>query len=751
MTHADGGSSIVFHRCGDGYGVSLVSVEDGVVARQDYPLRIAVRDADGAGDIPAGVPVEREYTSEYDAVSFFGDSVVASGRIETDGGSVFVASDTYLPVSDGSFLLKRHVSVEAAGTDEAGFASSVCLSAPLANGCGSGDFEYFLPSILYKDASNLRRGTVASDLRVDRLYVKETRMGVPLAMLRSKKSGSTFAMVHHRPEVSVGPYAGGGVDREVNDSLRFGSIGYGMSRVVSVDFRYPSCEGPATYEPGVRRDSNGEFWSRRFHTVRAGNTQDYSLLLVSGNWSNCNDAISDVFSRAYEAECPEVADVCMDSVYLQNIHLFKSEYREFGTGAIRAAGVPWSLFLPDGDCRDGYSFQMGFVGQQLPVGYHLYRYGLDNSDAEAVRMGKAIVDFWTSEIFTGTYFPTVWWDPADNESAGRRREYPSFLRCMVDGMEGLLDACRIADAYGVEATRWRDALNQMASHLVDKQNDDGSFYRAYRTDGNVETGGDRNTFGDSKLNTPIAVRFLVKMYEWSGDERFRVAAIKGADFAYEELYRKLGKYVGGTPDNPNTVDKEAAVYALHAFNAVHQLTGDSRYLEAAEHAANCAMSWVYCYDFAIPDMVAADKGVNPFVNGGVRGFSLISTGHSGADNYMAYAFYEFFKLYVKTGKECYRHMAWQLQNDTKLCTDFDGRMNYRYRALMPEATNVADLAFRSVRVWLPWASIANIEPIVQMEETFGCNDVTATGLALDDLRARLDEYGSGGKPIRRRR
>lgn len=38
---------------------------------------------------------------------------------------------------------------------------------------------------------------------------------------------------------------------------------------------------------------------------------------------------------------------------------------------------------------------------------------------------------------------------------------------------------------------------------------------------------------------------------------------------------------------------------------------------------------------------------------------------------------------------------------------------------MPEATNVADLAFRSVSLWLPWASIANIEPIVNLEEAFG--------------------------------
>ena len=69
-------------------------------------------------------------------------------------------------------------------------------------------------------------------------------------------------------------------------------------------------------------------------------------------------------------------------------------------------------------------------------------------------------------------------------------------------------------------------------------------------------------------------------------------------------------------------------------------------------------------------------------------------------------------------------MAHFLQNNTKLCTDYDGRMGYKYRAFMPEATNVADWAFRSVSLWLPWSTIANIEPIIKMEERYGVRDVT---------------------------
>lgn len=54
----------------------------------------------------------------------------------------------------------------------------------------------------------------------------------------------------------------------------------------------------------------------------------------------------------------------------------------FGKGNIKAAGLPWSLDLPDGTNTEGISFQMGFVGQQIAVGYHMYRYGLDHHDSE---------------------------------------------------------------------------------------------------------------------------------------------------------------------------------------------------------------------------------------------------------------------------------------------------------------------------------------------------------------------------------
>lgn len=683
------------------------------------------------------------YRASYRNVEREGNSASATALVTTKGGSTLSVEDRF-EISGNAVLLHRKVKVVKAGGRESGFGSVFSLREYIRHTADRR--EYFIPSILYKDASAVYPHAIAADLNVERMYVKETRSGLPLAMMRNTSTGYQLTLQHLHPDISAGGYPGGGPAGIVSDSVRYGSIGYTLSpHEPSVDFRYPCAEGPRSYEPVPREAKSREGWIYRFHPLRPGVEQAYTLALIPDRERDYNEAMVSAYSQAFDLEAPEIADISVDSIYAYNLDIFRSEFRQYGTGTTKAAGLPWSLDLPDGGNSEGVSFQMGFVGQQMAVGYHLYRYGLERKDEATAAKGRAIIDFWTSPAITRDYFPTVWWDPADDESAGRARPYPCFLRCMVDGMEGLLDACRTADAYGEAHPEWRAALEKVARHLVEKQNPDGSFARAYRADGSVETGGGRNTFGASKLNTPIAIRFLAKAYEYFQDPIYQTAALKAADYAYEELYAKLGKYVGGTPDNPNTVDKEAAVFALYGFNAAHDLSGDPKYLKAAEHAACCVMSWVYCYDFAIPCRDEKDKAMNPFTRGGVSGFSVISTGHSGADNFIAFVYYELYKLYVKTGEERFRTMALLVQNNSKSCTDFDGKMGYKYRAFAPEATNVADLAFRSVGKWLPWCGVANVEPIVRMKETFGESDINKLPDSLPVLRKRLKAYGCGGR------
>lgn len=726
-----GGFSVRF-TAGTGYGVAITPAgsEENLFYNAS-PADIKVRGA-SAGLI--GGYKESFYKKGYDSVEAKPYGFLAAAEVKTDGNSRFRLEDKYY-VLDGAFGLNRDLKVTAEG-EETGYATTVSFI----NGRDSLDpaeFEYFIPSVLYKDTANMASGAIASNLNLDRVYVKETRTGLPLAMVRDKTSGYSLTLQHYKPEIRAGE-KGGGMSGAVNRDFGYGALGYTITPKLSVDFVYPCSEGPTTYDAG-------QGWSRKYHEIKKDNVTSFRLALNADKKDDYNDAFLSCWKTAYALESPAVVDMDLDAVYDQNIALFKAEYREYGTGSVVAAGLPWSLDLPDGTNSEGVSFQMGFVGQQVSVGAHLYREGIAAGDAQLKSMGRTIVDFWSGIVRRGGTFPSVWWDPENNASAGGSRKYPSFLRCFVDGMEGMIEAYKVSCKAGEPVAEWLAAAEKTASNLAAKQNADGSFYRAYRTDGNVETGGDNNTKGTSKLNTPVAVRFLAKMYELTGEDKYKTAAVAAAKFSYDEIYTKLGKYVGGTPDNPNTVDKEAAIYALYAFDAAYTLTGDEKYLAAAEHAAACAMSWTYCYDFKVEAENSLDESKNPFKDGGTSGFSIIATGHSGADNFSSYLYYEMYRMYLNTGEVFYKNAAAFLQNNTKQNTDYDGKLGYKYRAMMPEATNIADLSFKGVGVWLPWSSIANIDPIKFMEDTFGENDIFKLQTPLEAQKSALAAYGAGGK------
>ena len=684
-----------------------------------------------------------EASDNYNTVSAQEYGYLCTAAVTTENGSTIQFKDRYY-LHGGMLAMSRTAEVTAVGSGDFGFETIYSFGSADA-GKSYTDFDYFIPAILYKDSRDMTNGAQGSNLNVPKMYVKETRTGLPLAMLRDKNSGYSLALAHLEPEITVNGKLYGGSNGTADNKLQYGSIGYSNSDGMAVDFCYPSAE------------MQGSGWTRIYHEMAVGSSHTYKISILPQRQNSYAQSMTETFKAAFNAEAPEVAqDVQIDSIYNDNMEVYSATYKEFDTDGIVEAGVPFSLDLtaPDtyGDwsMSQGYNFQMGFIGQQTSIGYFLLRTGIETKNAEMERKGRTMLDFWASSKIMSTSVPAVWWDPnnGDLTASGSARDYPSFLRCFVDGMEGMLDACVYAHRAGLTGYEdWEKAVLKVGSWMTENQNEDGSYYRAYETNGTVCTRTTEHTWqGTSKLNTPIAVRFLVRLYEYTGEEKYREAAIKAAEFSYNHLYLDREKYVGGTPDNPNTVDKEAAVYALYCFDAVYEMTGEEKYLQAAQHAAISALSWVYCYDFAVPS--GSSEDINTFADGGVSGFSLIATGHSGADNYASVLYYEFYKLYLYTGDTFYRDAAYFLQQNTKLSSDYNGEVGYAFRALCPEATAVADFSLGGggAKLWLVWCGVVNVQPIVYMRNTFGEADIAKLADAdLQTLQEQLEAYGSGGK------
>lgn len=169
----------------------------------------------------------------------------------------------------------------------------------------------------------------------------------------------------------------------------------------------------------------------------------------------------------------------------------------------------------------------------------------------------------------------------------------------------------------------------------------------------------------------------------------------------------------------------------------YDLTGSSRWIAAAEQAAVYSETWTYSW--AVPIPAGGPGTVYPAAATGrtTLGASLIATGQSGADNFMAIATFDYVRLAALTGDDHYLRFARFLSAATVQTMDWDGRLGYRYPGLMNEAVTLAPRRGHGVAKWLPWLTVAVLDPLVKLNRTYGSFNVpNSTAAAAAGLRAR---------------
>ena len=387
--------------------------------------------------------------------------------------------------------------------------------------------------------------------------------------------------------------------------------------------------------------------------------------------------------------------------------------------------VPFAATVPDGAVSDTSS-QMGFVGQALPAAALLLRDGLQTNDADAVSRAVEVVDFWADHSMTPSGVPKTWYD-IHPDGTWTFRNYHTFLRVASDGMDGALHAWQTARIHGRDKPSWLDFCMRYGDWLVGAQAADGSWAREYDFDGKAV-----NTARDT---TDQAIPFLVDLFDATGDARYKDTALRAGDFCRYTVHEAYA-YVGGTPDNPNVLDKEGGMMALAAFLSLYDVSRDRRWLVAARHAEEYSETWVYCRDIPRPDddpLVVYPKHRTTV------GLSLIATGHSGADNYMADAPFKFYRLFLLTGDTHFRDAARMLLHATKQMPDWDGTLGYRYPGLLTEALSLSPPRGHGQIHWLPWLTVAILNPLLDLEDTFGSKDIDTIEKLPLSARLRLDD------------
>lgn len=667
--------------------------------------------------------VNEFYDGMYESVSCEDGKLVAKGTLKLKSGSAFAFVDAY-EVVDEVFRVNRHVEVVKAGTD-LGFSSKFSLYAT--SSAEPKDYDCFAPGCWYRQNQYAHDHIMGKDLECEYYWMWETRCALPMFAMYHKESGESVCVsrwasdvtlrdldIMHSENIVDPTFTIGavGMSKPENHTLNYMYYGFKITgdnpnpeepQGLSIDYVYPAAEGQKpmiNHYGGLDFKNRARSFQRVNHPVKEGFVQDYTIAvkmeqydtyheMMRVEWRNVYDRMRD---KLFEVDNTKFFHDCMN-IFMKFTNKYDDSY-----------GLPFACQLPDMDISS-ISFQFGFVGQQPGIGYLLMRYGLQEQNEEAYEKGMGILEFWVKKAMTEEGLPQMCYHPGLKGF----EPYPFYTRMLADGMEAILDSYVYLHKRGTEKTSWLEFCKTTADWLVNAQNEDGSFYRAYYRDGSIRM--------DSLSNTPSIIRFLVQMYLVTKDERYKAAALKAGDWSYDNCYRNL-EYRGGTCDNTDIQDKEAGIYGVFGFLALYDLTGEDKWLEALKSAADYVETWTYAWTFPIKTPWTR----HPFNKYSISGQSIITI-FGGADVYMACCAYVFYRLYLITKDDHYLDFAEFVYKNTRQSNDIDGSCGYCMPGLGHESGNFSGQNFQSHYHWLPWCTFVEAEPSARLFDTFGAYEI----------------------------
>jgi len=266
---------------------------------------------------------------------------------------------------------------------------------------------------------------------------------------------------------------------------------------------------------------------------------------------------------------------------------------------------------------DKNTLVLGWCGQSAALGYALQL--LDPNPKWIARVQKSL-DFLSTSPFYEEGFHT-WYQPDAGkwEQPGGRPEILS----QGQSMQNFANAIRLGRNRGRDTRRWEEFLRRAAD-----------FHSARILDSQWSPVSTNEAFFIAPL-TQASVLFQ--------DDHYRKAAIRAAEFYASRHLTMREPYWGGTLD-ASCEDKEGAWAALEGFLAAYKLTGEKRYLDWAEHAADVALTYLVVWDIDLPAGRLRDHNFK------TRGWTAVSVQNQHIDVYGVLIAPSLYRLGELTGR-----------------------------------------------------------------------------------------------------
>lgn len=567
-------------------------------------------------------------------------------------------------------------------------------------------WRFALPATHYSDPAPL------SAFRETKVFM-EDRLTYPTVIGYQPEEKRYFALGRvSLPAASEAPRRTAVKENRYLQKTEVGSVGYAGGGEVVLQAYWPYYEGERSVALNAGRIPVSAYYPLEEQSME----MELSYDLRFGQEETFADAVYGVFKEYAELNPPQPVELPFsleDSIEYRRVSLRRS-YRELENGG---AG-----FFFHFDPRHGYGSQpsgfgtsfnniphesytrileYGFTGRQLNAAYSLAK----SDGGEWIERGRKVIQFFVDRMPMPSGFLYSLYDIENDkpfasfgEEGAPKLHYIShgntpgnYLRTMVEPAFDLLLCYQLYASLGIEEPSWWETTRSFADFLLNVQNGDGSWYRAFEPDGtplkNAEGFG-HDEFS-SKSASSIPILYLIAMGRQAGEagRKYLDAARKAGDYVLE-TYVPLDHYLGGTLDNPNVIDKEAAQYTCAALYGLYKLTGEQRYLEGSVRAGKIFVTWNYVWN--APCLPGTDLHRVRFKTVGNGGINSI-WGGGVVDIYSLFHIEELDRVGEETGEEFFRRMAEWIAVGTQQVLSHPGDlMGFTDLGMQPEGFGVCN-------------------------------------------------------------